>query len=71
MLLSVCIPTYNRAKNLENCLNSIKIASQKIHPSFVEICISDNASTDETSRVVEKFKKFLNMKYKKNKFRNT
>ncbi len=67
MLLSVCIPTYNRAKNLENCLNSIKIASQKIHPSFVEICISDNASTDETSKVVEKFKKFLNIKYKKNK----
>ena len=67
MLLSVCIPTYNRAQNLDNCLNSIKIASQTIDPSIVEICISDNASKDKTSKVVEKFNKFLNLKYKKNK----
>ena len=67
MLLSVCIPTYNRAQNLENCLNSIKIASKKIDPSLVEICISDNASKDKTNTVVQKFRKCLNLKYKKNK----
>ena len=39
--LSICIPTYNRTKYLENCLNSILIATKKSDLK-IEVCISDN-----------------------------
>ena len=47
MLLSICIPTYNRINQLDNCLNSILISTKKINQtelSDFEVCISDNAS---------------------------
>ena len=44
MLLSICIPTYNRPVSLLNCLNSI--ATQKNKNDF-EVCISDNCSNDD------------------------
>ena len=40
MLLSICIPTYNRPESLLNCLNSL--AKQK-NKDF-EVCIADNCS---------------------------
>ncbi len=52
--LGVCIPTYNRAKLLNSCLERIVPEVSKYN---VPIFISDNASTDETPQVVEKFKK--------------
>lgn len=55
--LSICIPTYNRANLLKNCLNSIEI-SLKDH-KWVEICISDNASTDNTVNLIEDYSKRL------------
>lgn len=55
-LLSVCIPTYNRAPFLRECLNSI---APQIKRSCLEnkinIVIADNASTDETEKVVSEF----------------
>lgn len=52
--LSICIPTFNRAKFLSELLDSIaaEIASAPPHCRDVEICISDNASTDDTSSAV-------------------
>ena len=41
--LSICIPTYNRAKYLKNCLNSILLAKSQSSIKF-EVCISDNNS---------------------------
>lgn len=52
-LLTIAIPTYNRADILDNTLSSI-IAD----PSFddrVEILVSDNCSTDHTPEVVSKY----------------
>ena len=46
MLLSICIPNYNRANCLENCLNSIKIAKKNTKIKF-EVCISDNNSEEK------------------------
>ena len=51
--IAICITTYNRATRLENCLNSIAIASKQYDGRF-EVCISDNGSTDETDAVVKK-----------------
>ncbi len=47
--LSICIPTYNRGKFLDEALASI--AGQR-GLEHVELVISDNASSDETSAVV-------------------
>ena len=69
MLLSICIPTYNRSKHLRNCLHSINIACRELNPNFkVEICISDNCSTDDTESVVRNANLSLPYKYTKNEF---
>ena len=67
-ILSICIPTYNRADCLKQCLESI--TSQFILPELihkVEVVISDNASTDATEIVAKEFvSKFSNFSYSKN-----
>jgi len=65
MKLSICIPTYNRADNLVNCLNSIALNMGRSEVDF-EVCISDNGSTDHTGQVVLNAKKKLDIKYQKN-----
>ena len=62
--LSICIPTYNRCDHLNNCLNSICL--NNINSSNIEICISDNNSTDKTFDIVSQYKKKFNIKYNKN-----
>ena len=62
--LSICIPTYNRSESLNNCLNSIFL--NNINLSEIEICISDNNSTDKTSEVIIDYENKLNIKYNKN-----
>ena len=49
--LSICIPTYNRAQFLEECLQSV-LLSITGHEDQIEIIISDNASTDNTGDIV-------------------
>jgi abequosyltransferase len=51
-LLSICIPTYNRAYYLRDCLLSV-IAAAKGYEHEVNIIVSDNASEDDTPIVVE------------------
>ena len=67
MQLSICIPTYNRLRQLDNCLNSILIASKKVDNFDFEICVSDNASKEDVNLIIEKYKKDLNIKTNKNK----
>ena len=66
MLLSICIPTYNRPSSLTNCLNSI-YTQKKINKKDVEICISDNCSKFNIRKVIKPFKKKLNIRYQKNR----
>ena len=54
-LLSICIPTWNRAPILEKTLNNV-ISQALEFKDKVEICVSNNASTDNTKEVVMKFK---------------
>lgn len=63
--LSICIPTYNRSKHLKNCLASIA-ANDAEFLNQIDICISDNGSTDDTEKVVQEAKQFLTIKYHKN-----
>ncbi len=51
-LLSICIPTYNRARFIEEALESLISQYEKSWDGKVEICVSDNASTDETGNKV-------------------
>ena len=62
--VAICIPTYNRADSLENCLNSIAIAS-KHHIERFEVCVSDNGSSDKTSDVIENAKTFFDINHHK------
>jgi abequosyltransferase len=53
VVLSICIPTYNRAECLKQCLTSI--VTQFADPSVgekVEIIISDNGSQDNTQNLI-------------------
>ena len=52
-LLSICIPTYNRAEYLEGALKNI--VTDSAFDSRVEVIISDNASTDNTQEVGKKY----------------
>ncbi|MHB1004348.1 MAG: glycosyltransferase family 2 protein [Chloroflexota bacterium] len=56
LLLSICIPTYNRAEYLRECLDSVLLSCQG-HAQMVEVLISDNASTDNTPAVTAEYSK--------------
>jgi glycosyltransferase involved in cell wall biosynthesis len=65
-ILSICIPTYNREKYLEECLESI-IHQEWFSEEGIEIIISDNASIDNTSGLVKKYQdQYPNIKYFRN-----
>lgn len=59
MLLSICIPTYNRAGFLDECLDSIA-KSIRLSNKEVEVVISDNNSPDNTASVIDKYRKVIN-----------
>lgn len=56
--LSICIPTFNRASHLDYLLKNISDNGHIIQFSY-EIVISDNASTDNTASIIQKWKNVL------------
>ena len=54
-ILSICIPTYNRAKYLDKTIFSIINQKRFKDKNDVEIVISDNCSTDNTKEVSLKY----------------
>lgn len=67
MKLSICIPTFNRGRQIVNCINSIYLASLNSDLNF-EVCISDNGSSYDIDDLISQFKKKLKIKINKNKF---
>lgn len=69
VLLSICIPTYNRADKLKICLECIDDAIKNIDKNQnIEVVISDNNSDDETSSIIENYKaKIKNLKSYRNR----
>lgn len=53
--LSVIIPTYNRANDLDRCLDSL--FKQDCSLSKYEVIVVDDASTDNTSKILDKYLK--------------
>jgi abequosyltransferase len=66
-LISICIPTYNRALFLRECLDSIaRQFSDEEVKNKVNVFILDNQSEDDTEEVARKFTDvFENVKYVK------
>lgn len=64
-LLTICIPTYNRAAHLANCLNSIILCNSQSDLKF-QVCVSDNNSNDETENVVRHAQSIIDIKYHRN-----
>lgn len=56
--ISIIIPCFNEEKYLEDCLNSL--SKQTLMPDEVIIC--DNASTDSTVKISQKYKNILPLK---------
>jgi len=68
-LITIGIPTYNRSFFLNKAMNSIMHQVVEFQDK-VEICISDNNSSDDTREIVTEFKKkypSVKLRYNKNK----
>lgn len=55
-LVSICIPTYNGEKYLQEALDSVKAQTYK----NIEVIISDDVSKDRTLEICERFKNEVN-----------
>lgn len=55
LYLSICIPTYNRAEYLDRTINTIVSQTVFSQTREVEIIISDNCSTDNTTEIANKY----------------
>lgn len=68
IIISFCIPTYNRANLLNDTLFSIFSQSSNIFLPYIEIIVSDNNSTDNTYDIVARYIKTFPgiIKYHKN-----
>jgi glycosyltransferase involved in cell wall biosynthesis len=51
-LLSICIPTWNREKELSRLLRNISEEAKGLEAK-IQVCISDNGSTDGTRKMLE------------------
>lgn len=54
ILLSICIPTYNRSKYLHITLMSL-FQNPEFDNNKIEVIVSDNCSTDQTAEIVKLF----------------
>jgi glucosyl-dolichyl phosphate glucuronosyltransferase len=62
LLISVCIYTFNRARLLEQALESV--CNQTLPVELYEVIVIDNCSTDDTWEVVKSFeKRVINLRY--------
>ena len=58
-MISVVIPAYNEEKYISNCLDSIV---RQESAQNLEVIVVDNNSTDNTLKVIQKFRDRLNLK---------
>lgn len=63
-LLSICIPTYNRASSLSELLKKLCEVKERFEDD-VEICISDNCSDDNTASILNSYRLRLGLNTKR------
>jgi glycosyltransferase involved in cell wall biosynthesis len=66
-LLSICIPTFQRKESLKRTLDKL-IEVEKFCLNKIEICVSDNGSSDGTFEMLEDYRKkypFINIRRNK------
>lgn len=66
IILSICIPTFNRDRYLNKLLESLEVIDKNFI-EYIQICISNNFSNDNTENVVKKFNQKFNIKYRNQK----
>lgn len=67
-IISICIPTWNRAKCLDRSLQSIQQQMNERLYEEVELLVSDNCSPDNTEEIVRKYQsQGVKIRYVKNK----
>ena len=64
-LLSICIPTYERERDLIRCLESIFSLPKNVLTKL-EVCISDNCSSYDFIELMESYSNNKNLVFKKN-----
>jgi glycosyltransferase involved in cell wall biosynthesis len=64
-LLSLCLPTFNRARLLEQALESL-LPQMISAGSRVELVVCDNCSPDDTQDVIQRFKTLMPMRTYRN-----
>ena len=63
--LSICVPTYNRAQHLADCLRSIRSLTSR-STTTLQVCVSDNGSADDTEQVVRAAQAEMPIRYRRN-----
>jgi len=67
-ILSICIPAYNRGKEVKRLIDSILI--QEWFSDKIWIYVYDDPSTDNTQTIIQEFmKKYKNIHYHRNSTR--
>ncbi|RYY08250.1 MAG: glycosyltransferase family 2 protein [Sphingobacteriaceae bacterium] len=61
-LLTIGIPTYNRARYLDRCLNSILIQFDGVEKN-IEVIVANNASTDHTKEIINQYSEKMKIDY--------
>jgi len=61
ILLSICVPTFNRAPGLANLFRNFEVI-KKAHGDRIEICVSNNHSPDDTPKVIEEWRERLDLR---------
>ncbi len=64
-VLSICIPTYNRAELLRSAIHSLAYQINELGDE-VELVVSDNCSTDNSRDVVERVQQQCPIRYHRN-----
>lgn len=63
-LISICIPSFNRDKEIYKSVK--KILECYTNSKEIEICVSDNCSTDNTAILLNEFKQYSNFSFNRN-----
>ena len=60
-VISICIPTFNRCNCLRKLMENL-VQLKNVHGPKLEICVSNNHSSDDTAKVIEKWRNQLDLK---------